>query len=124
MIYMTYLIAAIVGLAYGLIVAILKYIFLWKKLVDPKYYEAVKENQLIARMVISFVTNVVALLLVFFLRNVIPFNFAVTAIATALGLSGGGKIFSMAKTINKINLEADAVQTAEESSAAAGGDEE
>lgn len=120
---MEYLIAAIVGLVYGLLVAILKYIFLWKKLVDPEYYAAIKENQLIARMIISFVTNVVALLLVFFLRNVLPFNFAAAAIATALGLSGGGKIFSMAKTISKINLEADAVE-AKETEAAAGGDEE
>ena len=80
-----YLIGAIAGLIYGGIVAFLKSRFLWKRSLQSDTPEHI--GGVLGASALSFFINVLALALVFFLRNRLPFHWAACLIATAVGVS-------------------------------------
>lgn len=82
---MEYLIGAIAGLVYGGIVAFLKGRFLWRRSLQSDTPEHL--GGVMAASALSFGINVLALALVFFLRNHLPFHWAACLIATAVGVS-------------------------------------
>lgn len=81
---------AVAGLAYGFLVGYIKYAGLWKKVIKSK--KELTMGALYLHMGIGYAVNVVALLFVFLLRNIMPFNFMAAIIATAVGLSLSGKL--------------------------------
>lgn len=103
-----YVWGAAAGLVYGGCVGFLKYIFLWRKLLNPKDNTPIKSTAIYGRMFISYFINLAALLAVYLLRDIMPFEFVSTAIGAAVGLSISGKIFSIQKIYRKAgeyNLE-------------------
>lgn len=87
---MNYLIAIISGLAFGSVVAVLKHLLVWRP------YAAGRADNLATRSIISSAVNVGALLVVFFMRDIWPYSFAVTLLAVAVGLSTAGKLTAQA----------------------------
>ncbi|QAT43890.1 hypothetical protein [Aminipila luticellarii] len=100
---MEYVIGAIVGILYGGLAGFLKYIFLWRKLVKETD-NTITMGAVTTRMGISYVTNVVVLLITFLIRNRIPFDFVALIIGTAFSLALTGKIFSLQKLMEKTKL--------------------
>lgn len=98
---MEYILGAAAGILYGGSVGLLKYIFLWKKMTDDAC-DAITTKMVYIRLIISYVANVAALLSTYFVRNIIPFDFAAFAIGTAVALSLAGKIFSIQKALQKV----------------------
>ena len=94
---MTYVIGAAAGIAFGALVAFLKNIFIWKKYgefdassgVDPA-----QASQIYIRSMVSFAVNVGTLLIVFLLREKLPFSFVACIIGTAASLAILNRIFA------------------------------
>jgi len=97
-----YVWGALAGLVYGGAVGTLKYIFLWRKLLAEDGQTEITDKMLYTRMFISYFVNAATLLLVFFVRNWIPFDFTAAAIATAVALSLSGKFYSIQKVAGKM----------------------
>jgi len=93
-----YVWAALAGIVYGGIVGVCKYHFIWKSLLHPKDPDKLTNRQTYGRIFASYLVNVVTLLVVYFARNIIPFDFVVFAIATALALSLAGRGTSFRKS--------------------------
>jgi len=98
---LTYLIGAVSGLIYGVLLGFLKRILFLPKNTEPEKF--MKETTVY--MLISMVINVVSLLAIFFLRNVLPFSFEAMLIAAAVGLSLTGQVSSILKTLQKNQTE-------------------
>ena len=96
---MEYIWGALAGALYGGIVGLLKYLILWRGIFHPKDESKVTTKAVYTRMMISYVINVVTLVAVYFVRNIIPFDFVAFAVATAVGLSVSGKAFSIRKVV-------------------------
>ncbi len=90
---MTYVIGAIAGLIFGGIVGALKNRFIWGDYLikDDSFNEAAG---LYGRMLASNIANVVTLVVVFFLRNIVPFDGIAFLIATAVSLTIMNKVLS------------------------------
>ena len=82
---MEYVIGVLVGLAFGALAGYIKYLLLWRGLVKTE--DDVDGTKLVSRMLISNLANVLILLIVFLVRNVMPFEFVSTILGTAIGLS-------------------------------------
>jgi len=83
-----YAISLISGLLFGVLVAWLKHVFIWRPFVlgrSPNGYW---------RMIASSAVNVFTLLLVYLLRNIWPYSFEFTILAAALGLAVGGRLIA------------------------------
>lgn len=92
---MIYVISAVVGAGYGFAAGLLKYVLLWRKVIRPnENAEEVKTAGIFIRMGLSYVINVLILLVVFLLKDILPFDFTVAIIAAATGLVISGKVFS------------------------------
>lgn len=85
---MNYLLAALVGLAWGALGAFIN------SRITKAAISKNTNNAIIGMNVAHFIVDIAALATVFFLRGVLPFSFEVTLIATAAGLSIVNIIFS------------------------------
>ncbi len=85
---MNYLFAALSGLAFGLILSLLKYLLLWRP------YLKAKTNRIYLIMMLSSLINVAALLSIFLIRDILPFSYWLTLISLALALNFGGKFLA------------------------------
>ena len=94
----TYAAGALAGLVYGFLVGFIKYVCLWKSTIKSEM--KITSGTLYARMGISWIANFVALLLVFLLRNLLPFSFA--AVLLAVGLSLSGKMSPMGEIVSHV----------------------
>ena len=90
---MTYVIGAIAGLIFGGVVGTLKNRFIWGEYLikDDSFNEAAG---LYGRMLASNIVNVVTLVIVFFLRNIVPFDGIAFLIGTAVALTLMNKVLA------------------------------
>lgn len=86
---MTYVIGAAAGLVYGGLFGLLKH---WVR-VGGKTQDTTK--RLYIYMSVAMLINIVALLSVYFLRNIWPWSFTAMLIATAVALSITGKLSAL-----------------------------
>lgn len=98
---MEYALAVVFGILYGGAVGVCKYLFLWRKALKTEEKWELTPGGMYSRMTASYAINVATLLLVYFLRNIIPFDFVIFAISTALALSLAGKAFSLQKVYKR-----------------------
>ncbi len=82
---MDYVVGAIVGLMFGAAAGYIKYLILWRKLLRSN--EEADGTKLVSRMLMSNAANILILLIVFLVRNHMPFEFVSTILGTAIGLS-------------------------------------
>lgn len=95
---MIYIISAAVGVVYGIVAGVIKYVLLWRGFVRPKKNaEQINKAGIFVRMALSHVLNAVILLVVFLLRDMLPLDFVVTIVATTVGLAISGRLFSTKK---------------------------
>ena len=85
----TYVIGAVVGLAFGGIIGLLKNRFIWGEYLRRKDEDASagEATALYGRMLISNAVNVVTLLVAFLLRNVLPVDGIAFLVGTAVALT-------------------------------------
>ena len=86
---LNYVIGAVCGLAIGCAIGVLKNIFIWRGYTKEKddgsgYANA---SQIYARALISYTVNILALIIVFLIRNVLPFSWVACIIALATGMA-------------------------------------
>lgn len=96
---MTYVFGAIAGLIFGGVVGALKNRFVWGSYLvkDDAFNEAAG---LYGRMLASNITNVVTLVIVFFIRNIVPFDGIALLIGTAVALTIMNKVLSAGQKKN------------------------
>lgn len=99
---MTYVIGAVIGLVFGGVVGALKNRFIWGSYLrrdsdESGYGEA---GALYSRMLISNIVNLVTLLVVFFVRNLVPFDGIALLIGTAVALTVMNRVLSMGQKKN------------------------
>ncbi|GEM_PF-1043059 len=82
---MDYFFAALGGGAFGAIVGLAKYLFLWAPEINGK--KQFTQESVTAKLIIQNFINVATLLTVYFLRNIWPYPFLITIFATAIALS-------------------------------------
>lgn len=90
---MTYVIGAIAGLVFGGIVGALKNRFIWGNYLLKENFDG-EAGALYGRMLASNIANVVTLVIVFFLRNIVPFDGIAFLIGTAVALTLMNKVLS------------------------------
>lgn len=91
---MTYVIGAIAGLVFGGIVGALKNRFIWGSYLCKENFDG-EATALYGRMLTSNIVNVVTLVIVFFLRNIVPFDGVALLIGTAVALTIMNKVLSV-----------------------------
>lgn len=103
---MEYVLGGIAGIAYGSVVGLLKYLFLWRKIANQKDTpdssdEASKLSMeaIGKRLFISSGINIVTLMATLIFKNSHMIDFAALAIGTAVALSLAGRIFPVKKFI-------------------------
>jgi hypothetical protein len=99
--FLEYIWAVILGILYGGFVGVCKYLFLWRKILHPKDDWELTTKRMYTRMFLSMAINTATLLLVYFVRNLLPVDFVTLAIATALALSLSGRAYSIHKIQSK-----------------------
>lgn len=104
---MEYVIGAIAGAIFGGAVGAGKYFFLWRKLLNPKYEPKTNftATTIYIKMGASYIINILTLLIVFLLRDVMPFDFVAAIIATAIVLSISSRVFSINKVADNIDRQ-------------------
>lgn len=100
---MEYFLGAVAGITYGGLAGFLKFFFLWRKLLKEENSTA-NMKIVTVKMIISYVINFVILIITYFVRNIIPFDFVAFAVGTAMALSLAGKIFSIQKVLQKTEM--------------------
>ncbi len=99
-----YVYGLVAGLVYGGTVGFMKYIFLWRKFfVNPE--NQTNSTGLFKRMIISYIINFIALVVVLLVKDRIPFEFMSTAIGTAIALSLSGRLFPLHKIIKNEEIK-------------------
>lgn len=96
---MTYVIGAVVGLIFGGIVGALKNRFIWGSYLYKEGTSS-EASALYGRMITSNIVNLITLLIVFFLRNVVPFDGIAFLIGTAVALTLMNKVLSAGQKKN------------------------
>lgn len=101
---MTYVIGAIVGLVFGGIVGALKNRFIWGSYLRRSSDEtdSGEAGALYSRMLMSNLVNLATLLIVFFIRNLVPFDGIALLIGTAVALTIMNRVLSMGQKKNSI----------------------
>ena len=96
---MTYVIGAIAGLIFGGIVGALKNRFIWGSYLvrDDVSNEAAG---LYGRMIVSNIVNVITLVIVFLLRNIVPFDGIALLIGTAVAMTLMNKVLAAGQKKN------------------------
>lgn len=102
---MEYVWGAIVGLAFGGLIGIIKYCALWRKTAKASEDAGITASYVYLRMIISNIINVAVLAVVFLLREHIPFDFVAALFGVAVGLSISGKLAPMKKIMRHIREE-------------------
>lgn len=87
------LLGGVAGLLYGAVIGYLKYALLWKKTIKKE--ESIAMSAVTKRMVANYAVNLLALLFVFLLRNVMPFDFMWPLLGTAVALSVATRLAPM-----------------------------
>lgn len=97
---MTYVFGAIAGLVFGGIAGALKNRFIWGSYL---YNEGTSDSAggLYGRMLASNIVNFITLIIVFFLRNIVPFDGIAFLIATAVALTVMNKVLSAGQKKNE-----------------------
>ena len=100
---MTYVIGAIAGLVLGGIVGALKNRYIWGSYLRRENDDAAagEAGALYSRMLISNLTNLATLLIVFFLRNIVPFDGIAFLIGAAVALTIMNRALSMGQKKNR-----------------------
>ena len=98
--YVTYIIGALAGAAYGSLIGFVKYAVLWKKMLGSD--KNITMPALYRHIIISSIINAASLLLIFLLRNVIPCDFVATIIAAAVMLSLVGKLTPVREIVDQV----------------------
>ena len=98
---MEYVVGAFAGIVYGGLVGVCKYFFLWRGIFLPRGDSPITMKRMYLCMFLSYTINIITLLVAYFIRNIIPFDFVAFAIATAVALSAAGKVFSLQKVFKK-----------------------
>ncbi len=100
---MNYILGAAAGIIFGGIVGLLKNLFIWQKYEksdkENGSYEAAA-NSIYARAMISYFTNILALLAAFLVRNIVPFDGIAFLIATALTLAAVNHMWALKQKRN------------------------
>lgn len=96
---MIYIIGAVSGIIFGAIIAGLKYLVLWHRIVKNGMKTDTEKNSLIVKCIISYCINIVVLLSIYLLRNMVSIymNWIAFITATALAMSLLGKLYSVEK---------------------------
>lgn len=99
---MTYVIGAVAGLVLGVLVGALKNRFIWGSYLHRESDDAAsgEAGALYSRMLVSNVVNLLTLLVVFFLRNLVPFDGIAFLIGTAVALTVMNRVLSMGQKKN------------------------
>jgi uncharacterized membrane protein len=92
---MDYFWGALAGCAWGAIVGSAKYFILWAKLIRSE--RAFSERSLSSRYMLSMVFNIVALLVVYFVRGLLPFSTEVALVSTAIMLALLSRLYPITK---------------------------
>lgn len=98
---MYYIFSILAGLVFGGITGYIKYLVLWKKFIvneDTK----ITAKQLYGRMAMGAAINVVILAIVFITRNIVPLEFMLTILATAVALSLTGKLAPIQNIVGRV----------------------
>lgn len=98
-----YILGATVGIIYGGLVGFLKYFFLWRRIVKEDD-ETITMKMVYIRMIISYTSNFITLIITYFVRDIVPFDFVALAVGTAVSLSLSGKVFSIQKALQKTEM--------------------
>ena len=91
---------ALAGAAYGGLIGALKYTALWKRIL--KGNKKISQGTMYQHMGLSYAINALTLLLVFLLRDTIPWDFAVVIVSAAIMLSLVGKLAPMSEIVNHV----------------------
>jgi len=107
-----YVLSAAAGLVYGAAMGGLKYVMLWRKILNAEPAEEILARAIYVRMPIDYGINVLTFVILFLVRNIImPLDFTVSAIAAAVGLSLIGRMFSIKKVFGRVSAVAGAEET-------------
>ena len=98
---MEYALAIVCGIIYGGTIGVCKYLFLWRKVIKAKDDEVFKPGTIYLRMGISYAVNIIALLIIYLLRNTIPLDFVWLIVSAAISLSVTGRMSSLVKVYGK-----------------------
>lgn len=83
-----YVIGALAGLAAGCLIGYLKNVFIWKGYVNKEDGASDHEQaQVYSRALISYFVNIIALVVVFLVRNYLPFSWIACIVALATGMA-------------------------------------
>ena len=92
---MSYVLGAAVGIAVGFIVGYLKYVLLWKRysyVGDDAH--TVKASKVYLYQIISFIADVLTLLIIFILKNELPFYWRTCLLGAGTGLTVASILFA------------------------------
>ena len=95
-----YIESVVIGLAYGFIAGYIKYAVLWKKILKTE--REIFKEALYLRLGIGYAINFAVLLFVFLIRDIMPFDFAVTIISAAVAMSLSGKLAPVNRIFNYV----------------------
>ena len=96
----TYIASAIVGLGIGAVVGFIKNTALWRAIL--KTDREILTGALYLRLGIGYAINVITLLFVYLMRDATSFDFIVTIIGTAVGLSAMAKMAPISKIVEQV----------------------
>lgn len=99
-----YIGGAIAGAAYGSLIGYIKYTALWKRIL--KSDREITTRTLYQHMGISYAINIAALLVVFLMRDLLPWEFTAVLIAAAVMLSLIGKLAPMSEIMDHVKEKA------------------
>lgn len=96
---MAYVLGAVIGILIGAVIALVKYLGLWRVYLRKDAEELAKKDDVLLRCLISYILNAAILFAEFLLRNVVPesMNWVAMITATALTLGLLGKFYSISK---------------------------
>lgn len=105
----TYVFGALAGFAFGAIVGLIKYLFVWKPMIEktkrpPDPESGLKKDTTASVYIhyfISMAINILALFLVYYFREDLPFSYAATLIGTAAALSLFSRLYTIRGTKGK-----------------------
>ena len=99
----SYIAGALAGAAYGSVIGYIKYAALWKRIL--KGNKKISAGVLYRHMGVSYAFNVVTILIVFLLRDLLPWDFMAVMIAAAVMLSLAGKLAPVSEIVGCVREE-------------------
>ena len=100
----SYIAGALTGAAFGTVIGFVKYTVLWKKTI--KENQNISTRALYRHLGVSYAINIATLFFVFIMRDIMPWDFVVVMIATAVMLSLTGKLAPMTEIMNHVEEKA------------------